>query len=118
MSSRSGSISARSWKSNEPSPQLGCALMHGPSRCPLCERTIEPEWTCEVCPRCMFEATRLRDPKVIGGFEIEGRLGHGGMGIVYRARQKMPDRVVALKIMRSALADDVEPRFRNEIDAA
>jgi WD40 repeat protein/tetratricopeptide (TPR) repeat protein/tRNA A-37 threonylcarbamoyl transferase component Bud32 len=34
------------------------------------------------------------------GYEIEAELGHGGMGIVYRARQLKPERRVALKIIR------------------
>ena len=36
---------------------------------------------------------------VIGGCRVEQRIGRGGMGTVYRARQKSLDRPVALKIL-------------------
>jgi serine/threonine protein kinase len=44
------------------------------------------------------------------GFEIEGYIGHGGMGVVYRARQVALDRCVALKVIGSHVA--VDPEFR------
>jgi serine/threonine-protein kinase len=51
--------------------------------------------------------------------EILERLGEGGMGVVYRARQPMMDRVVALKIIHSrAHADSRQrARFQTEIKA-
>ena len=39
-------------------------------------------------------------PESIGGFELVGVLGQGGMGVVYRAKQRAPDRSVALKVFR------------------
>ena len=39
-------------------------------------------------------------PGEIGGFRILGKLGEGGMGIVYEAEQQSPHRRVALKIVR------------------
>ncbi len=48
--------------------------------------------------------------------EILGLLGHGGMGAVYKARQKKLDRLVALKIIRPEAAADpaFAERFNRE----
>jgi serine/threonine protein kinase len=55
----------------------------------------------------------------IGDFELIDELGRGAMGIVYRARQRSLDRVVALKVLPPALAADevTLARFRREIAA-
>jgi predicted Ser/Thr protein kinase len=46
----------------------------------------------------------------IGGYLIEAVAGRGGMGLVYRARQRRPDRIVAIKVIAPELAAD--PSFR------
>ena len=56
----------------------------------------------------------------IGGFEIIQKLGQGGMGAVYQARQPLLNRVVALKVMASHLSanEDFVKRFIREAASA
>lgn len=53
-------------------------------------------------------------------YEVEQRLGKGGMGVVYKAKHRMMDRVVALKVINSTLVrrPDALERFRREVKAA
>ncbi len=56
----------------------------------------------------------------LGEFEVLECLGQGGMGAVYKARQAVLKRLVAIKTLRPALAMDAEfvTRFHNEAVAA
>ena len=67
----------------------------------------------------MTVAARAPDPllgRQIGKFAIEEKLGEGGMGAVYKARDTTLDRMVALKLIRPELltAPDAVQRFQRE----
>lgn len=51
----------------------------------------------------VFGGTDEPHPK-IGAYRILGLLGQGGMGTVYRAEQRNPQRIVALKVIRLGVA--------------
>jgi eukaryotic-like serine/threonine-protein kinase len=75
-------------------------------------------------------ARRKNDPylgkTVAGRYRLEARLGEGGMGVVYRARHVLIDRVVALKLIRPDLRGEThlrawmlrEARAANRVDHA
>src|SRR5688572_2777819 len=70
--------------------------------------------------RTILPKTSGESAEVIGDYEIIGKLGQGGMGAVYRARQRSLDRQVALKILPAALEADAEfvGRFQREARVA
>jgi eukaryotic-like serine/threonine-protein kinase len=73
---------------------------------------------------------RSQDPylgkTVAGRYRLESRLGEGGMGVVYRARHVLIDRVCAIKLIRPDLRSEThlrawmlrEARAANRVDHA
>jgi eukaryotic-like serine/threonine-protein kinase len=57
-------------------------------------------------------------PKRLNKYEIVERVGHGGMGVLYRAHDPDLDRIVAVKVLRADFsAPDAEERFTREARA-
>ena len=64
--------------------------------------------------------TKTKSTKRLGHFELLEEIGRGAMGVVFKAKQNQPDRVVALKTIRAgqlASESDIK-RFFNESQAA
>ena len=55
--------------------------------------------------------------KTLGRFRITEKLGAGGMGEVYKARDTRLDRTVAIKVLPAAVAKDADLRTRFEREA-
>ncbi|WP_197038944.1 serine/threonine-protein kinase [Herbidospora cretacea] len=57
------------------------------------------------------------DPPVLGTFELVGRLGEGGQGIVYEARSSSGERV-AVKLLRGGADPAIRRRLARELESA
>jgi serine/threonine protein kinase len=72
----------------------------------------------EIMPSERFEKEEMGPVIINGRYEVLAELGRGGMGIVYRAKQKSLNRRVAIKMLSRDLAGDSEfcARFQQEAE--
>ena len=95
--------------------------------CETCGATLHAESPAGLCPACLL-TTAIEEgdleESISGGrihdYDLLNEVARGGMGIVYRARQRVPPRIVALKMILPAHVGsaDAMQRFRVEAEAA
>src|SRR4051794_32524826 len=96
-------------------------------RCPHCKRLIAVDATlpadvdCQECGGSFHvpapvNQTTVKDVRTLGRFQLLDRVGQGSFGTVWRARDTLLDRIIALKVPHASLLATPEllERFHRE----
>jgi serine/threonine protein kinase/tetratricopeptide (TPR) repeat protein len=94
--------------------------------CEACGSSVDFDMPSGFCPGCLLSTVLETESDVaaagscIEDYELLNEIARGGMGIVYRARQRAPSRTVALKMILPAHLNSpgAVNRFRSEAEAA
>src|ERR1051325_6883960 len=111
--------------------------------CPECRSPLPADAPRGVCPRCLllrgfesFSSDELIESRAtvhlvlaeepdggpslseIGDYELLKKIGRGGMGVIYQARQRSLDRVVALKLIHAGALAKADSVARFKLEAA
>ena len=87
--------------------------------CPSCKaKNDDGAEACFTCGRALAALTQ--GAVIANRYEVQKPLGRGGMGMVYRAHDRMLDETVAIKVLRAELTgtSEASQRFRSEIKLA
>src|SRR4051794_22173004 len=93
--------------------------------CDTCGSSLELDMLSGFCPGCLLDTVLEAESGSAAGSQIEdyellNEVARGGVGIVYRARERTPSRGVALKMILPAHLQSLGAvnRFRAEAEAA
>jgi len=109
------------------------------NQCGVCDAQLDPDSANGMCPACLLKSARSGEENVatqaksamptppkpaaienlFPELEVLDIIGQGGMGFVYKARQRNLGRVIALKLLSPSLMDDPQfaERFSREARA-